>query len=505
MDGALTGQGNDLLISQFWEKWTEYQDQLYRCCLKFMNSNPTDAEDALSQAMLKAWEKVQKYAGKIDNLKAWLFKLTSNLCIDIIRKRNRGAVGVECIEWVGDTEEIGIGSNIASPESCLEREEKSTEIQHAIANLPETLRDTFRLHFYQELTHTEIAQRQGISYDNVCRRIYRARKQLKEKLSGYFRGVGEQVISCPVEDSQFGLTRGRGDTGTRRSFDYGQLCRQDISVTTRASRISSTLWENEEKPQTIESQGNIGLETVPVSPSLDTQLHSKTVVETDTEAWRHGDGEKMNVLRLKATWYEEVVEVEKPECVSSFGSSRDNVYKQELTLVENSELIDTEKKPAGRFILATNILDSQQLRAEEEYKAYREQPTAERRFAFLKNPLFFADCVFIKTEKRIEEGRGQEAGNRKEYYVDSTLTEYKQLPEVAEAPNLCSFKLPVGFPMETVSQAMLKAWEKVQKYADKIDNLKAWQFKLTSKLCIDIKWITYDTYFVFDFCRKLVS
>ncbi|NES00245.1 MAG: sigma-70 family RNA polymerase sigma factor, partial [Symploca sp. SIO1B1] len=89
----------------------------------------------------------------------------------------------------GDTEEIGIGSNIASPESCLEREEKSTEIQQAIANLPETLRDTFRLHFYQELTHTEIAQRQGISYDNVCRRIYRARKQLKEKLSGYFLGI----------------------------------------------------------------------------------------------------------------------------------------------------------------------------------------------------------------------------------------------------------------------------------------------------------------------------
>ncbi|NEQ66515.1 MAG: sigma-70 family RNA polymerase sigma factor [Symploca sp. SIO2D2] len=199
MNCALTGQGNSGLTSVFWEKWTEYQDQLYRCCLKLMNSNPTDAEDALSQAMIKAWEKVQKFAVKIDNLKAWLFKLTSNLCIDIIRKRDRGAVGVESIEWVGDTEEIGIGSTIATPEICLEREEKSTEIQQAIANLPETLRETFILHFYQELTHTEIAQRQGISYDNVCRRIHRARKQLKEKLSSYFQGAQEAVISSPVE------------------------------------------------------------------------------------------------------------------------------------------------------------------------------------------------------------------------------------------------------------------------------------------------------------------
>ncbi|GFZ90299.1 RNA polymerase sigma factor [Okeania sp. KiyG1] len=212
MEGTLTGQDNDLLRSQFWEKWTEYQDQLYRCCLKFMNSNPTDAEDALSQAMLKAWEKVQKYAGKIDNLKAWLFKLTSNLCIDIIRKRSRGAVGVESIEWVGDTEEIGIGSTVASPEICLERQEQSTEIQQAIANLPETLRETFILHFYQELTHTEIAQRQGISYDNVCRRIYQARKLLKEKLSGYFRGAEEDVISSPVEYLGIGGKKAEGSS-----------------------------------------------------------------------------------------------------------------------------------------------------------------------------------------------------------------------------------------------------------------------------------------------------
>ncbi|NES85468.1 MAG: sigma-70 family RNA polymerase sigma factor [Moorea sp. SIO2B7] len=224
MDCALTEQGNSELTSVFWQQWTQYQDQLYRCCLKFMNSNPTDAEDALSQAMLKAWEKVQIYAGKIDNLKAWLFKLTSNLCIDIIRQRSRGAVGVESIEWVGDSEEIGIGSTVASPESCLEREEKSTEIRQAIANLPETLRDTFILHFYQELTHTEIAQRQGISYDNVCRRISRARKQLKEKLSGYFLGIdGDDQQQEPVYE----VNAGQEGTAEDKKNTGAIACRED--------------------------------------------------------------------------------------------------------------------------------------------------------------------------------------------------------------------------------------------------------------------------------------
>ena len=82
--------------------------------------------------------------------------------------------------------------------------------------------------------------------------------------------------------------------------------------------------------------------------------------------------------------------------------SNEDVYKIELNLEENTEIVAAEKKRAGRFILATNILDSQQLSAEEMFKAYREQQAAERGFAFLKDPLFFADSVFLKTAKRIE-------------------------------------------------------------------------------------------------------
>lgn len=131
MDCAFIEPDNRDLVSQFWPQWTEHQDQLYRCCLKLMNSNPTDAEDALSQAMLKAWEKVQKYDGQIGHFQAWLLKLTRNLCIDIIRERSRGAVGVESLEWVDDTEEMDIPSRVASPERFLETMELSIEIEQA--------------------------------------------------------------------------------------------------------------------------------------------------------------------------------------------------------------------------------------------------------------------------------------------------------------------------------------------------------------------------------------
>jgi len=115
--------------------------------------------------------------------------VTRNFCIDLIRKGSGGAVGVESIEWVGNTEGVITTGTVECPESVLEREERSDRIRGAIAQLPEKYRETFILHFYRELSHTEIAEQQGISYDNVCKRISLARKQLKEKLSAYFRGT----------------------------------------------------------------------------------------------------------------------------------------------------------------------------------------------------------------------------------------------------------------------------------------------------------------------------
>ena len=183
---CLSGCSEDL-GKGFWQQWQQYRDYLYRCCIKWMGGNPTDAEDALSRAMLKAWEKVQKYAAYgIANFKAWLTRLTRNLCVDIHRERERGANRVENIEAI--PEEQGLVSFDETPESAMETGEKRIEIRRALANLPTRLRETLILHFYQELSYQEIAQQQEISYQNVCKRISIARAILREQLRGYFIG-----------------------------------------------------------------------------------------------------------------------------------------------------------------------------------------------------------------------------------------------------------------------------------------------------------------------------
>jgi RNA polymerase sigma-70 factor (ECF subfamily) len=210
----------------FWQQWQQYQDYLHRCCIKWMGGNPTDAEDALSRAMLKAWEKVQQYAGKITNFKSWLTSLTHNLCVDILRERSRGANRVEDIEGYARSEEEGLVRSEDTPEIAMETGEKRIVIRRAIDNLPPRLRETFILHFYQELSYPEIAQRQEISYQNVCKRISQARKILQEELRGYFieeegtdrdKSVPPTATESPIEgmsEGNAGVEAGAEETVT---------------------------------------------------------------------------------------------------------------------------------------------------------------------------------------------------------------------------------------------------------------------------------------------------
>jgi transposase len=64
-------------------------------------------------------------------------------------------------------------------------------------------------------------------------------------------------------------------------------------------------------------------------------------------------------------------------------------------------VLAAQRQQAGRFILATNSLDSQKWADSDILREYKGQQSTERGFRFLKDPLFFASSVFLKNSKRI--------------------------------------------------------------------------------------------------------
>jgi transposase len=77
-------------------------------------------------------------------------------------------------------------------------------------------------------------------------------------------------------------------------------------------------------------------------------------------------------------------------------------YQVNASLSENINAIKIAYQSAGRFILATNILDEESLSNDDMLYEYKAQQSSERGFGFLKDPLFFADSIFLKSPERIE-------------------------------------------------------------------------------------------------------
>ena len=76
-------------------------------------------------------------------------------------------------------------------------------------------------------------------------------------------------------------------------------------------------------------------------------------------------------------------------------------YHAQATLSLNMAKVELAERAAGRFVLATNQLDGDSLSDEQLLVHYKQQQGVERGFRFLKDPLFFASSVFLKTPERI--------------------------------------------------------------------------------------------------------
>ncbi len=76
-------------------------------------------------------------------------------------------------------------------------------------------------------------------------------------------------------------------------------------------------------------------------------------------------------------------------------------YHPQALLKLNLTVVKTHQQRAGRFILATNELESESLSEQQALEEYKGQQGNERGFRFLKDPLFFASSVFLKSPERI--------------------------------------------------------------------------------------------------------
>lgn len=159
----------------FAEIYQHFERPIYSLIYRLMG-NTEDAFDITQDVFVKAYKALSKTSPDL-NLSAWLHRIASNTCLDVLRRRKI----VRWLPW-DPTEHANItpASESDEPERRLMGEETRLQVQAVLNQMNERYRLCLILREYQELSCEEIADVMGTSRQAVKSMLFRARDQFRD-------------------------------------------------------------------------------------------------------------------------------------------------------------------------------------------------------------------------------------------------------------------------------------------------------------------------------------
>ena len=149
---------------------------------RMLGSN-SDVEDIAQQVFIRVWKSARRYVPRA-KFTTWLLKITRNLVFNELRRAKRRAQvplqsdpGIEEIPLKDETN--------PAPDASLLEDELQRAIEEAIMQLPESQRMALVLRRYEQLSYEEIAEVLDLSVPAVKSVLFRARTELRSRLSKY--------------------------------------------------------------------------------------------------------------------------------------------------------------------------------------------------------------------------------------------------------------------------------------------------------------------------------
>jgi RNA polymerase sigma-70 factor (ECF subfamily) len=163
---------------------TKYEQRVYNLAFRMLN-DAESAADATQDAFFQAYRALAQFRG--GSFKAWLLRITSNICYDRLRVRSRRPTNslealVEEAENSGSNAERLLEDGAADPENLALNHELARELKAAIQTLPPDQRLIVILSDVQGLSYDEIVQIANCSLGTVKSRLSRGRAKLREYL-----------------------------------------------------------------------------------------------------------------------------------------------------------------------------------------------------------------------------------------------------------------------------------------------------------------------------------
>jgi RNA polymerase sigma-70 factor (ECF subfamily) len=194
-EGDLVARAQRGDASAFTELVSRYERRIFRLA-KNITQSDEDAEDVLQEAFLKAYEHLDGFQGQ-SKFYTWIVRIAVNEALMKLRKRKTDRT-VSLDETI-DTGEENVVREIAvwedNPEQRYSQQEIRELLDKAIMSLRPAFRAVFVLRDVEDLSTEETAAVLDLSVPAVKSRLLRARLQLREKLTRFFKRKGDDVFA----------------------------------------------------------------------------------------------------------------------------------------------------------------------------------------------------------------------------------------------------------------------------------------------------------------------
>ncbi|WP_369994089.1 RNA polymerase sigma factor [Winogradskyella sp.] len=166
----------------------DFQQKVFGTCLSFV-PNVEDAEDIAQDVFIEVFNSISKFKGE-SKLSTWIYRITTNKCLEFIRKKNTKKRFAFMQSITGNAipiDKTDYFTEINHPGILLENKELNATLFKAINSLPESQSIIFTLHKVDGKSYQEIAEITDRSLSSVESVMFRAKKNLKKLLKDYYK------------------------------------------------------------------------------------------------------------------------------------------------------------------------------------------------------------------------------------------------------------------------------------------------------------------------------
>lgn len=164
----------------FAELMNRYEVRLFNY-LKRIVRNAADAEDVYQETFLRVYRHAARFNPE-SAFRPWLYRIATNLCMDLMRKRSRRKETSLESGGAGNDSPLTVKDLSPSPAEVSEHHERQAALAKAVAELPEKQRAVFLLARYEGLPYAEIAEVLDVPVGTVKSRMNTAVNQLMRLL-----------------------------------------------------------------------------------------------------------------------------------------------------------------------------------------------------------------------------------------------------------------------------------------------------------------------------------